>query len=120
MRENESGVVHTCNFSTLEADAGGSPQVRGHPGLHSETLTQNTINWKHSLNPSRLDTSVSAYTHGVYDSSPLILCTSRRARGLLKQKSHLPTQTPEKEWNPVSATGKAQRWQLSMLFWNLL
>ena len=36
MGENEPDMVHTCNFSTLEAVAGGSPQIRGHPGLHSE------------------------------------------------------------------------------------
>ncbi|XP_021096710.1 E3 ubiquitin-protein ligase Jade-2 isoform X2 [Heterocephalus glaber] len=35
-RGPEPGVVtHTCNPSTLEAEAGGSPPVRGQPGLHS-------------------------------------------------------------------------------------
>jgi hypothetical protein len=32
-------VVHTCNSSTQEAEAGKS-QVQGPPGLHSKTLTQ--------------------------------------------------------------------------------
>jgi hypothetical protein len=31
-------VVHSCNLSTQEAEAGGS-LVQGQPGLHSETLS---------------------------------------------------------------------------------
>lgn len=33
-------MVHTCNLSTGDAEAGGS-QVQGHPELHSETLSTN-------------------------------------------------------------------------------
>jgi short-subunit dehydrogenase involved in D-alanine esterification of teichoic acids len=33
-------VMHACNPSTLETEAGGS-QVPGKPGLHSETLSLN-------------------------------------------------------------------------------
>jgi hypothetical protein len=32
-------VVHTCNSSTIKAEA-GALQVQGQPGLHSETLSQ--------------------------------------------------------------------------------
>jgi hypothetical protein len=32
-------VVHTCNPSTPEAEARG-PQIQGHFGLHSKTLSQ--------------------------------------------------------------------------------
>jgi hypothetical protein len=35
-------VLHICNPSTQGAEAGGS-QVRGQPGLHSETLSQTNI-----------------------------------------------------------------------------
>ena len=39
--DGEPGVVaHACNPSTREAEVGGS-QVRGQPGLGSETLSQN-------------------------------------------------------------------------------
>jgi hypothetical protein len=32
-------VVHACNFSTQEAEAGGL-QVQGQPGLYGKTLSQ--------------------------------------------------------------------------------
>jgi hypothetical protein len=39
-KKNKPGVViHTCNFSTWNAGAGGS-RVLGQSGLHSETLSQ--------------------------------------------------------------------------------
>jgi hypothetical protein len=41
-------VAHTCNFSTGEAEAGGS-QVSGQPGLNSKILFQ-IINKKHKVN----------------------------------------------------------------------
>lgn len=35
----EQGMLaHACNPYLLEAEAGGSPQVQGQPGLHSENL----------------------------------------------------------------------------------
>jgi hypothetical protein len=34
-------VAHTCNLSTQEAEAGGSPA----PGLYSEDLSQKTEGW---------------------------------------------------------------------------
>jgi hypothetical protein len=34
-------VVHVCNPSIWEAEMGGS-QIWGHPGIHSETLSQIT------------------------------------------------------------------------------
>lgn len=33
-------VVHTCNLSTQEAEAGELPKVQGQTGLHSATLSQ--------------------------------------------------------------------------------
>lgn len=35
-------VIHTCDFSIQETEAGGS-QVPGHPGIHIDSLTQNNI-----------------------------------------------------------------------------
>lgn len=31
-------VAHACDPSTQEIEAGGSPQVPGHPGLYNKTL----------------------------------------------------------------------------------
>jgi hypothetical protein len=38
-------VVHTCNLSIQEAEAGGS-WVQGQPGLHNEPLSQKTTTTK--------------------------------------------------------------------------
>jgi hypothetical protein len=35
-------VVHGCNSSTWEAEAGGLPSVRGHPGLYIYSKFQAT------------------------------------------------------------------------------
>lgn len=37
-------MLHTHNLSSLKAEAGGSLQIPGQPGLHSDTLFQNSVN----------------------------------------------------------------------------
>jgi hypothetical protein len=32
-------MTHACNFSTWEAEAGGSKRVQSQPGLHSKILS---------------------------------------------------------------------------------
>lgn len=37
-------VAHTCDFSTREAEPGGSLQVQGHPELQSQNMPQKRKN----------------------------------------------------------------------------
>lgn len=66
-------AAHSCNYSSLEAEAGGTPWVWGPPELHSELKTnlnytaraclktkQNTRNRKKRLFPSHLSVSTTS------------------------------------------------------------